>query len=92
MKEDGYVFEVFYGCVWEKPLAEDDPRNQYALYNSINLERPETLVPYDDLTEDIVIGWVKDALGAEKVQSIEANVKQAAAEILEPTTLSGTPW
>ena len=94
MKEDGYVFEVFYGCVWEKAIPdENDPTNNcYGQYNHMQLEKPETLIPYTDLTQDTVIGWVKDKLGEEEVQRIEAEVKQAVSEILEPTKESGTPW
>ena len=55
-------------------------------------ERPETLVPYADLTEATVIGWVKDKLTAEKVTEIEAALQAQIDEQRTPTKASGLPW
>ena len=52
-------------------------------------------VEYDDLTEDVVIGWVKSALGEEKVKQIEDDIAaQIDAEENPPaaTKGSGVPW
>lgn len=64
-------------------------------YGSIGLEAPEdpsTAIPFADLTEEIVIGWVKDGLTAEKVESIESALESRIAEQHAPTTATGTPW
>ena len=58
----------------------------------VNLEKPETLIPYKDLTEEKVIGWVKAKLGKDTVAEIE---KAIDAEInLQKTPVHGvgTPW
>jgi hypothetical protein len=52
-------------------------------------------VEYDDLTEDVVIGWVKSALGEERVKQIEDDITaQIDAQINPPaaTKGSGVPW
>jgi len=53
-------------------------------------------IPYEDLTEAIVIGWVKDALGATVVSDTEAEVQAAfnvkKQEIENPTEADGLPW
>jgi hypothetical protein len=51
------------------------------------------MIPYADLTEEIVVGWVKEALGgAEKVGEIEAALQQQLDEQHAPTKAPGLPW
>jgi hypothetical protein len=38
---------------------------------------PSNMIPYADLTEEIVVGWVKDHFGEEKVGEIEAALQAA---------------
>jgi hypothetical protein len=53
-------------------------------------------IPYENLTEDIVIGWVKDKLGTEIVSKTESTVKATALakkqELEAPAIKSGKPW
>jgi hypothetical protein len=49
--------------------------------------------PYEDLTQDQVIGWAKDALGAAQVTTIEANVAaQIEAQKNPPVVTPPLPW
>jgi len=84
---DGYVYTVHYTVD-----AKDDTYSAGA-YGSIGLERPEEeLIPFSDLTADIVVGWVKDQFGQEKVAEIEAALQQQLDEQRTPTKASGLPW
>tara|TARA_A100001201_G_scaffold114022_1_gene97703 strand:+ start:755 stop:1066 length:312 start_codon:yes stop_codon:yes gene_type:complete len=84
---DGFVFTVHYTV-----NASDDTYSSGA-YGSIGLERPDTLIPYSDLTEEIVLGWVKEKLGGdEKVQEIESALQAQLDEQRSPTKASGIPW
>lgn len=56
-----------------------------------NPEDPN-FIPYENLTEEQVVTWVKDKLGEEEVTRIETRLIQEASEKLTPTELSGTPW
>lgn len=53
-------------------------------------------IPYEDLTEEIVIGWVKDGLGPEVVSETESVVTAEALankqEIEAPKVEGGIPW
>ena len=49
-------------------------------------------IPYADLTEAQVIGWVKDEMGADTVAAHEAAVQAQINAQLNPTSASGTPW
>jgi len=49
----------------------------------------ETFVPYADLTEAIVVGWVQNALGKD---TVEASLAQQIELLKNPVTATGTPW
>ena len=56
----------------------------------LDTERP--FVPYADLTNDIVVGWVQDELGVEGVNSIYASLDgDIAAQINPPPSPESLP-
>jgi hypothetical protein len=66
---------------------------QAGAYGSLGFEAPEAdAIPYPQLTEAIVIDWVKNKLGDEKVTEIDAALDAQIAEKLTPTTSTGVPW
>lgn len=83
---DGFVFTVHY------TVDANDGTYSAGAYSSIGLERPETLIPYSDLTKEQVVGWVKDKLGAEKVEAIEAALQAQLDEQHAPSKAAGVPW
>ena len=84
---DGYVFTAHYTVD-----AKDDTYSAGA-YGSIGLERPaEGMIPFADLTPEIVTGWVRDKFGPEKVFEIEAALQKQIDEQRNPTTSQGVPW
>lgn len=83
---DGFVFTAHYTVE-----AKDDTYSAGA-YGSIGFERPENLIPFADLTEDIVVGWVKEALGDEKVANVESALQDQLDEQRNPTKAAGVPW
>ena len=53
-------------------------------------------IPYNNLTEEILVEWVKNLLGSEKVIAIETSLQNSieskqSAKIAE-TVKSGLPW
>ena len=55
-------------------------------------QQSETFVPYDQLTEPLVIGWVQAALGEQGIANYEANVQgQIDSQINPPVTPQNTP-
>jgi hypothetical protein len=83
---DGIVFSVHW------TLAANDGTYASSAYGSIGFERPRNLVPYANLTEEMVIEWVKEALTPEKVADIEAVLQQQISEERTPTKAAGVPW
>tara|TARA_R100001594_G_scaffold62992_1_gene97363 strand:+ start:622 stop:930 length:309 start_codon:yes stop_codon:yes gene_type:complete len=86
---DGYVNKVIYR------VNGEDGTYKFRATGSVELPKPETLVPYDDLTEEIVLGWVKtklDADNAGSVANIEAAVENGVNIQKTPTHGTGVPW
>jgi hypothetical protein len=49
-------------------------------------------VAYDNLTEEDVIGWVKDSMGDEAVTGVEDSIAVQIADSKAPAISVGTPW
>ena len=49
-------------------------------------------VAYDSLTEEEVIGWVKDSMGEESVTGVEDFIAVQIADSKAPAISVGTPW
>jgi len=51
-----------------------------------------TFIPYEDLTEDIVIAWIKESLGENGIISVEACIQgQIDSQINPPVSPVNTP-
>ena len=83
---DGFVYTAHY------TVNAEDGTYSAGAYGSIGLERPDSLIPFDDLTEDMVVSWIKDKFGDEKVAEIEAALQAQLDEKHSPTKAAGVPW
>jgi hypothetical protein len=85
---DGIVIVVHY------TVDANDGTYSAGAYGSVALEAPEgNVIPYADLTPEIVIGWVQEKLGGEeKVAEISAALQKQLDEQRTPTTAAGVPW
>lgn len=85
---DGIVTTVHY------TVAASDGTYSSSAYGSIGLEQPEgNVIPFANLTPEIVIGWVKEKLGGEeKVEEVEAALQAQLDEQHAPSKASGLPW
>ena len=83
---DGYVNKVIYR------VNGTDGTYQTRVTGEVNLEKPETLIPYKDLTESTVLGWVKAKLGTDEVARVEKWLEDEIALINTPVTGTGKPW
>jgi hypothetical protein len=85
---DGIVFTAHY------TVDANDGTYSAGAYGSVGLEQPEgNVIPYADLTPEVVIGWVQEKLGGEeKVAEISAALQKQIDEQRTPTTAAGVPW
>jgi hypothetical protein len=52
-------------------------------------QESETFIPFADLTEATVVGWVKESLGEDTVQDALASQIEAQKA---PAQIAGMPW
>jgi hypothetical protein len=85
---DGIVFTAHY------TVDANDGTYSAGAYGSVGLEQPEgNVIPYADLTPEVVIGWVQDKLGGEeKVAEISAALQKQLDEQRAPSVANGVPW
>jgi hypothetical protein len=85
---DGIVMTVHY------TIEAFDGTYRSSAYGSLGLEAPEEdeMIPYADLTPEIVVGWVKEKFGEEKVQEICDALQAQIDQQKTPTTGTGLPW
>jgi len=83
---DGYVNKVIYR------VNGTDGTYSTRATGEVDLEKPNTLIPYKDLTQDTVIGWVKAKLGADQVAEIEKAIDDNITLQKTPVHGVGTPW
>ena len=73
----------------------EDGDYSFRATGEVDLPKPKTLVPYKDLTETTVLGWVKaklDADNAGTVAAIEKAVDDGVNEQKTPVHGVGKPW
>ena len=86
---DGIVIVVHY------TINANDGTYSAGAYGSVGLEQPDpdNIIPFADLTPELVIGWTKEKLGGdEKVAEIEAALQAQLDEQHAPTKAQGLPW
>lgn len=85
---DGFVINVAWACT-----AQQDSASAFYGGATTYANDPDQpgFIPYENLTEEIVLGWVYDALGDQKAE-IEANLTAKVEKQLHPVTANGMPW
>ena len=80
---DGLVTVVHWGA------AAVDGENSASIVNTQALERGDSFVNYDTLTEETVLGWLWSKIDKEAVEaSLTAQIEAQKA----PVTSNGLPW
>lgn len=75
--------------------TETDGEFSGSVYGSHGFEYDASspdFIPYENLTESVVIGWLKTAMGEETVAAHEANVAAQIEAAKAPVTATGVPW
>jgi len=84
------VFTVHYR---RNATSEVDGKTYFAdTYRTVSLPlpSPEDFIPYEDLTEEIVIGWLEEVLDT---QAIDASLAQQIENQINPPVISlPLPW
>ena len=85
LTSDGFVVTVHYN------VGATDGDYQASTYGTTSYTQTpgETYIPYEDLTQPIVVGWVQEALGKD---TVEASLQGQIDALKNPVQESGLPW
>ena len=82
--------QVIYNVHWR--VTKKDGEYSAGLYGakSLNTEDIQDFKPFDEVTSEMVEGWVKDAMGEEQVTEIETTLDQQIEDQKNPTSVTVT--
>lgn len=86
--------DVVFTIHWRRQATDGSGHNA-DIYGSqaVTLDPSATYIPYAELTEADVIGWLEDAMGAETLEAQKASLdKQIADQINPPVVRPALPW
>ena len=94
--EDGEV-DVVYNVHWIVTGVSDELKPDDSAYSATNIGtqnvpwNPEgAFIPFEDLTNEIVVEWTQAAMGEEQVASIEASIESQINSLITPTSITLT--
>jgi len=89
--------DVVYNVHWIVTGVSDqlDPQGNPYQARSISTQVLSTdditdFIPFEDLTNEIVVEWTKGAMGEEEVASIEASIQSQINSLITPTSVTLT--
>ena len=85
LTSDGFVITVHYN------VGATDGEYSASTYGTTSYTQTpgSTFVPYESLTQAIVVGWVQEALGKDVV---EASLQSQIDALKAPVKATGLPW
>ena len=89
--------DVVYNVHWRVTGVSDELDPEGNAYQSTNigtqtvpLDSESEFIPFEDLTNEIVVSWTKNAMGEEQVTSIQANIQNTIDLEINPTSVTMT--
>lgn len=91
---DNVVTKITYACESKGNRAQTRKVGNIEISGSVE---DDNFIPYEDLTEEIVLGWVTSLIDtsifeAENSSFMEQQRSERAALLAAKTTEEGTPW
>lgn len=81
---------VIYNVHWRVTKEDEEYIAQSYGTQILDTENIENFMPYDEVTSEIVEGWVKNAMGEEEVSNIESNLDQQIEDQKNPPYVTNT--
>jgi hypothetical protein len=86
--------DVVYNVHWRYTATDESGEHSATLIGTqiISLDDidPETFVIFEDLTNDILTGWVQTAIGDEGLQTMKENADTQVSNLITPTSITKT--
>lgn len=94
---EGSETDVVYNVHWIVTGVSDELDSDGNAYQSniigaqvVHLDPESEFVPFEDLTNEIVVEWTKEAMGEEQVEAIESGIKEFINQEINPTSVTMT--
>ena len=88
-KEEGQT-DVVYNVHWIVTGVDGDYSATNMGTQIVPLSEGETFIPFEDLTNEIVVGWTKEAMGEDQVDQIETSIASQIEALINPTSVTMT--
>ena len=82
--------QVIYNVHWRVTKEDEDYSASTYGTQILNTEDIQDFKPFDEVTSEMVEGWVKDAMGEEQVTEIETTLDQQIEDQKNPTSVTVT--
>ena len=78
---------------WKLTVTNGEYNKQILGLISIPVGDLETFTPYDQLTEEQVLGWVHDVMGPDQIAQLEAGILDQLEQMINPPVVTvPLPW
>ena len=84
-ESDGFVHTAVY--TYTGVSTTGTSMKTHSLAGICTFSRPDSLVPYTDLTESQIIGWIQTGIGSSAIESLQEDLNR----YIDPN-IGGTPW
>lgn len=85
--EDGLVVQALFDIVLTP--EQDEP---VTFHGMVELSRGELFVPFEELTEAVVIEWITGMIPPEAIEGYKEMADQRVSARRAPVLVSGLPW
>ncbi len=86
-QEEGET-NIVYNVHWIVTGVDGDYSSKAIGTQTVPLSEDGTFIPFEDLTNDVVVEWTKEAMGEEQVASIEAGIASQIKALINPTSVT----
>lgn len=93
LTQSGDLENVVYNVAWR--VFASDGTAETSVYGAQILSAPdlESFIPYEELTEEEVLGWVHSTMGEDQKALSEASATSSLEQLLSPKVISQPlPW
>jgi hypothetical protein len=87
---EGDLSNVVYNVHWIVEASKGDISTTSIGTKQVEVDEDVDFVDFDDLKNATVVGWVKEAMGEDEVDAIEAGLAATIAEKENPTSVTMT--
>ena len=88
-QEEGKT-NVVYNVHWVVTGIQEDYSATNIGTQVVSLSEGGDFIPLEDLTNETIVGWTKDAIGEEQVKAIETSIASQIEEEINPTSVTIT--